>query len=71
MHYPNLFLKWGDFELKGLIVPLLQIIMFGMGTAMSLKDFGAVIKSPKAVFYWIGLSIYYYAIIGCFIGLFI
>lgn len=54
MYYPNLFIKWGDFELKQLIVPLLQIIMFGMGTAMSLKDFGAVVKSPKAVF--IGLA---------------
>lgn len=54
MFYPFLFLKWGDFELKSLIVPLLQIIMFGMGTAMSLKDFGAVVKSPKAVF--IGLA---------------
>ncbi len=54
MYYPSLFLKWGDFELKELIVPLLQIIMFGMGTAMSIKDFGAVIKSPKAVF--IGLA---------------
>ena len=54
MFYPTLFLKWGDFELKSLIVPLLQIIMFGMGTAMSLKDFGAVVKSPRAVF--IGLA---------------
>lgn len=50
MFYPSMFLKWGSFELKTLIVPLLQIIMFGMGTSMSLKDFGAVVKSPKAVF---------------------
>ena len=34
---------------KNLIVPLLQIIMFGMGTAMSFKDFVGVIKMPKAV----------------------
>ena len=54
MYYPSTFLKWGSFELKTLIVPLLQIIMFGMGTAMSLKDFGAVVKNPKAVF--IGLA---------------
>ncbi|MFD2100708.1 bile acid:sodium symporter family protein [Flagellimonas iocasae] len=50
MSYPKLFTNWGSFELKDLIVPLLQIIMFGMGTTMSLKDFGEVVKSPRAVF---------------------
>lgn len=47
--YPNLFITWGGFPLKKLIIPLLQIIMFGMGTAMSFKDFLGVIKMPKAV----------------------
>jgi len=32
-----------------LIVPLLQLIMFGMGTAMSFRDFYGVVKMPKAV----------------------
>lgn len=54
MTYPSLLTNWGDFEVENLIVPLLQIIMFGMGTTMSIKDFGEVIKSPKAVF--IGLA---------------
>ncbi len=31
-------------------MPLLQIIMFGMGTAMSLDDFVGVVRMPKAVF---------------------
>jgi BASS family bile acid:Na+ symporter len=31
MYFPQYFLNVGDFQLKGLIVPLLQIIMFGMG----------------------------------------
>ncbi len=39
----------GDFKFKLLIVPLLQIIMFGMGSQMSLKDFAGVIKMPKGV----------------------
>src|SRR5690606_3108107 len=43
-------IKVGDFELKRLITPLLQIIMFGMGTTLSLWDFGRVIKMPKGVF---------------------
>ena len=49
MYYPDYFTKIGDFELKKLIVPLLQIIMFGMGSQMSVKDFGGVIKMPKGV----------------------
>lgn len=47
--FPPLFLKIGDYELKGLIIPLIQIIMFGMGTTMGLDDFNEVFKSPKAV----------------------
>ena len=49
MFYPQVFQTVGSFELKGLIVPLLMIIMFGMGTAMSINDFAGVIKMPKGV----------------------
>ncbi len=49
MYYPEYFSKIGNFDLKQLIVPLLMIIMFGMGTAMSLKDFQGVIRMPKGV----------------------
>ena len=49
LYYPAVFTSWGSFELKALIIPLLQLIMFGMGTAMSFKDFVGVIKMPKAV----------------------
>ena len=49
MYYPQFFLSVDNFELKLLIVPLLQIIMFGMGSQMSLKDFAGVIKMPKGV----------------------
>ena len=49
MYFPQYFLKTGDFEFKRLIVPLLQIIMFGMGSQMSVKDFAGVIKMPKGV----------------------
>jgi BASS family bile acid:Na+ symporter len=50
MYYPQYFIQIGDFQLKKLIVPLLQVIMFGMGTAMSFNDFYGVIKMPKGVF---------------------
>ncbi|RZS97514.1 BASS family bile acid:Na+ symporter [Cecembia calidifontis] len=49
MFYPDNFVQIGDYKLSGLIVPLLQIIMFGMGTSMSLSDFKGVVKMPKGV----------------------
>ena len=47
--FPEYFISIGDFQLKELIIPLLQVIMFGMGTTMSYDDFLGVIKMPKAV----------------------
>jgi BASS family bile acid:Na+ symporter len=49
LFYPQYFTQWGNFKLATLIIPLLQVIMFGMGTSMSLNDFVAVIKMPKGV----------------------
>lgn len=49
MCFPAPMVAWGDFKLSTLIVPLLQIIMFGMGTVMSAKDFAGVVKAPVAV----------------------
>jgi len=57
MFYPQLFSSWGGFKLSILIVPLLQIIMFGMGSQMSLSDFKGVVKMPKGVI--IGVIIHY------------
>ena len=49
MYHPQYFKMVGDFKLSALIIPLLQIIMFGMGTELSLKDFANVIKMPKGI----------------------
>jgi len=49
MYYPQYFVQIGDFKLSRLIIPLMQIIMFGMGTTLSLKDFGRVMQMPKGV----------------------
>jgi len=54
MFYPQYFTSLGDFQLKLLIVPLLQIIMFGMGSQMSMNDFTGVIKMPKGVIIGVG-----------------
>ncbi|TDB68168.1 bile acid:sodium symporter family protein [Arundinibacter roseus] len=50
MFFPEPFTRIGGFELKNLIVPLLMIIMFGMGTTMGLKDFEGIVKAPRSVF---------------------
>ncbi|MFT6779211.1 MAG: BASS family bile acid:Na+ symporter [Paraglaciecola sp.] len=49
LYYPAVFTGFGDFQYKELIVPLLMIIMFGMGTSMSIKDFVQIGKMPKGV----------------------
>jgi len=48
--YHGSFIKWGNYELKNSITPLIQIIMFGMGTTLSLRDFSQVFKRPWAIF---------------------
>ena len=49
MFFPQFFISVGGFQLKKLIVPLLQLIMFGMGSQMSFADFTGVIRMPKGV----------------------
>jgi len=49
MFFPQYFVQYNGFKFSGLITPLLQIIMFGMGTAMSVQDFAGVIRMPKGV----------------------
>jgi BASS family bile acid:Na+ symporter len=47
--FPAVFIRWGSFELKTLIVPLIQLIMFGMGATLAISDFTRVLKMPWAV----------------------
>ncbi len=49
MFYPKAFMTWAGFDLGILIVPLIQIIMFGMGTTLSVSDFTRVFKMPWPV----------------------
>ncbi|MBK6389037.1 MAG: bile acid:sodium symporter family protein [Saprospiraceae bacterium] len=47
--FPGLFIEAGGIKLTTLIMPMLQVIMFGMGTTMSADDFKGVIQNPKGV----------------------
>ena len=49
MYYPQYFVQIHSFKLSNLIIPLLQIIMFGMGSELSLAELGTVLKMPKAI----------------------
>lgn len=68
MFYPGLFIKWGEFELKATIVPLLQVIMFGMGSQMSVKDFAGVVKMPKGVLLGLGCQFTIMPVVGFLIA---
>lgn len=47
--YPGAFQSWGGVKLTLFIVPLTQLIMFGMGTTLSPADFVRVAKAPTTV----------------------
>ncbi len=51
MIYPAAFLHWGSFDLrnKWVILLVIQTVMFGMGTQMSLDDFKGVVRTPRGV----------------------
>ena len=49
MFFPGYITDVGGFRTERLIVPLIQLIMFGMGTSMSFKDFAGVVKMPRGV----------------------
>lgn len=56
MLYPAAFLRWGDFDLrhKWLVLGVVQAVMFGMGTQMSLRDFAGVLRMPWGVVVAVG-----------------
>lgn len=48
MYFPWLFINWG-FNTQKLVIPLIQLIMFGMGTKMSIADFMNEFRRPKGI----------------------
>lgn len=51
MLYPKTFLQWGEVDLQNpwLILIVVQIVMFGMGTQMSIQDFKGIRSLGKGV----------------------
>jgi BASS family bile acid:Na+ symporter len=48
LYFPAAFTDWG-FDTKVLIVPSVQLIMFGMGTKLSLGDFAREFRKPVKI----------------------
>ncbi|MFZ0283367.1 MAG: bile acid:sodium symporter family protein, partial [Bacteroidales bacterium] len=48
LYFPEMFTNWG-FDTNKLIVPSIQIIMFGMGTKLNLRDFIKEFSKPVVV----------------------
>jgi len=51
MLFPMAFTRWGSFELRNkmLMLVIIQLVMFGMGIQMSLKDFTGIATTGKGV----------------------
>ena len=70
MFYPSAFGAWFGVDLKIFIVPLVQIITFGMGTTLSARDFGRVFTMPWPVLIGIFLQFTVMPFVGYGIALF-
>src|SRR5579864_2711461 len=57
MVWPQSFGRWMGYDLRFLIVPLVQVIMFGMGTKLSGQDFVRVLLMPRPVL--IGVALHF------------
>lgn len=62
--FPRAFISWGGVKLVSLVVPAIQLIMFGMGTTLSANDFLSVAKSPWAVVLGVALQFIVMPLIG-------
>ncbi len=63
-NFPQYLIEVGGVKLTTLIIPVLQIIMFGMGTTITPDDFLEILKTPKKV----GVGILFQFMIMPFLG---
>jgi bile acid:Na+ symporter, BASS family len=48
-NFPNYFIEINGVKFSKFIIPILQVIMLGMGSTITTEDFVAIIKTPKLV----------------------
>ena len=66
--FPSAFTEWDGVKLTSLVVPAIQVIMFGMGTTLSLADFVRVAKRPWAVATGVALQFLVMPLVGFLIA---
>ena len=66
--FPDAFKEWGSVKLVTLIVPAIQLIMFGMGTTLAAGDFLRVAKRPWAVAAGVFLQFLVMPVVGFFLA---
>ena len=64
MAYPMWFIGVGDFKFTRLFLPLLQVIMFCMGTTLSVGDFARVFRIPSGVLVGLGCQFTIMPLVG-------
>lgn len=64
LYFPAHFTSWGDFQLNRLTVPLIQLIMLGMGATLSVGDFLRALRMPQAVLIGMGLQFSVMPVLG-------
>ena len=64
MSFPSWFIGVGDFKFTQLFVPILQVIMFCMGTTLSAHDFLRVFRMPTGVLIGLGCQFSIMPLVG-------
>ncbi len=67
--FPSAFLSWGGVKLTKFVSPALQLIMFGMGTTLTLGDFLRIAKCPWGVAVGVVLQFLVMPLSGFFLAL--
>jgi BASS family bile acid:Na+ symporter len=67
--FPQYFIEVGGVKLTTLVLPMLQVIMFGMGTTMTKEDFMGIVRNPKGVFIGLFCQFSIMPFVGFFITL--
>ncbi len=62
--FPGAFTEWFGVKLTSLVVPAIQLIMFGMGTTLGAADFIRVVRRPWAVATAVTLQFVFMPLIG-------
>ncbi|MDR2439716.1 MAG: bile acid:sodium symporter family protein [Planctomycetaceae bacterium] len=64
MYFPNLYREYFGIPTTKCVIPILQMIMFGMGMQLSLKDFRQILIQPWGVFIGVAAQFLIMPIVG-------